>query len=154
MDIPTLLHKYAQKFQRLLSEVVNVFREPYWIVPLYVNSDLYKNKVPLDIESFRQTKEIQDLNKSEEEAKLTEEDVKNKKIKVNESFSKLTGQNSVHPELFITPSLKFSVNAYYLDSVAKGLVKPVKSEIKIHKDGRLEIGHPKSPSLITYYITS
>lgn len=121
------------------NKLYNCFRRPYFVFPLYVLSEKYQKKIPLDLELFHQKDDILKLENIIIDLSL--------KLTSCEKKLKLTNQNKIHKDLYIDPNLEekdlpdISISEHYCKYVEEGRVIPIKSEIKEIKQNSVIINN-------------
>ena len=115
----------ASEVSKTASSTFNVFRNPRWILQKLVDSQQYKKKLSWDI-PLLSTREIR-----ENFSKLS----KNERNKLrNNVFNQVSEQNSLEECFHLDKDAEnppmFGISNFYFSDVKKGLIKPLKTEVK------------------------
>lgn len=136
----------AVEIAEVSKNLYNVFRKPSWALNRTLFNSFFEKKLPLDFTFFN----VKTTLPKKDEPILSKAE---RNAKINSMFSKFCKQGHI-PELDIGENSQnnpvISVSDNYVESIDKGLIKPIKSGIKNIQNNRvtLDNGTNLEPDLI------
>ena len=116
----------ATDISKCADSLINVFRNPHWIVPLNLYDKKYGKLLPLNIPLWSTL--------ASRMKKTTTVSLEERLLSTNNRLAEFSGQNAlgiqaITKDVNSPEVIKIAICQGYLESIEKGLLKPIKSEV-------------------------